>query len=409
MSSSSPAAAAAAAEFKLFPRPEARSHNAANRWTTRIIPVFLLAVIGFACWALTKPICSESISCRAAGRTAQNYPEKADTSRRTHLVDFFIARNQLGSAVALLVLHYIFLILMLVCYARTLHTVTFNPAVVPLEPKLGLESFYTRDFYTCRSDGLPIWCSDCQNWKPDRAHHSGDIQRCVKKMDHYCPWAGGMIGETAFKFFIQFVTYTACYCIICLSAGAYVTRMLANEGSVLSVPAIILIAFSAFFGLFSFTMAAMSHGFALSNITNIENLSRRTKVHQLAIRIPLNQTPNSDNSAMPNEYETITFPLANPNFDGNQFIYENQNEANGANGANATSQRAPEHKFAIVKTEVGENPWDTGSYYQNWKSVMGDKGLFDWLLPLRLSPCCHYDGQYPMGPVVDRLREKLKK
>ncbi|KAG6367244.1 hypothetical protein INS49_001429 [Diaporthe citri] len=316
-----------AASPKLFPSPEARSHNAANRWTTRIIPIFLLAVIGFACWALTKPIC----------------------------IDFFIARNQLGSAIVLLVLHYIFLILMLVCYARTLYAVTYNAGVVPLEPKLGLESFYTRDFYTCRSDGLPIWCSDCQNWKPDRAHHSGEIQRCVQKMDHYCPWAGGMIGETAF------------------------------------------------FGLFSFTMAAMSHGYALSNITNIENLSRRTKVHQLAIRIPLNQTPNSDNSAMPSDYETITFPLANPNFDGNQFIYENQN------GANRASQHAPEHKFAIVKTEVGENPWDMGSYYQNWKSVMGDKGVFDWLLPLRLSPCCNYNGEYPTGPVVDRLRESLKK
>lgn len=91
---------------------------------------------------------------------------------------------------------------MLVCYARTLYTVTYNPGVVPLEPKLGLEAFYTRDFYTCRSDGLPIWCSDCQNWKPDRAHHSNDIQRCVKKMDHYCPWAGGMIGETGKHFCI---------------------------------------------------------------------------------------------------------------------------------------------------------------------------------------------------------------
>lgn len=209
--------------------------------------------------------------------------------------------------------------------------------------------------------------------------------------------------STAFKFFIQFVTYTACYCAICLSAGAQVTRTLANESKDVSVPAIVLMAFSGFFGLFSFTMAAMSHGFAFSNITNIENLSRRTKVHQLAIRIPLNQTPNSENSALPNDYETITFPLANPNFDGNQFIYENQNAANRA------SQHAPEHKFAIVKTEVGENPWDMGSWYQNWKSVMGDKGLFDWLLPLRLSPCCDYNGEYPMGPVVDRLREKLKK
>ncbi|KAK2600951.1 hypothetical protein N8I77_010443 [Diaporthe amygdali] len=363
---------------KLFPPSEARSHNAAHRWTTRIIPVFLLGAIGFACWALTKPIC----------------------------IDFFIARNHVGSAIVLLVLHYIFLILMLACYARTLYTVAYNPGVVPLEPKLSLESFYTRDFYTCRSDGLPIWCSDCQNWKPDRAHHSGDIQRCVKKMDHYCPWAGGMIGETAFKFFVQFVTYTACYCAICLSAGAHVTRTLANEGAAVMPEAIVLIVLAAFFGLFSFTMASMSHGFALINVTNIENLSRTTKVHQLAIRIPLDQSPNSENSSVPNDYETITFPLANPNFDGNQYVYENQNGANGANGA---PRRAPEHKFAIVKTERGENPWDTGSYYENWKSVMGDRGLFDWLLPLRLSPCCHYNGEYPVGPVVDRLREGLKK
>lgn len=209
--------------------------------------------------------------------------------------------------------------------------------------------------------------------------------------------------STAFKFFIQFVTYTACYCAVCLSAAAYVTRTLASEGADVLVVAIVLIAFSAFFGLFSFTMAAMSHGFALSNITNIENLSRRTKVHQLAIRIPLNQTPGSEDSTTPNDYETITFPLANPNFDGNQFTYENQNGANGA------SRRAPEHKFAIVKTGVGENPWDMGSYYKNWKSVMGDRGVFDWLLPLRLSPCCQYNGEYPVGPVVDRLREGLKK
>lgn len=104
---------------------------------------------------------------------------------------------------------------MLACYARTLYTVTYDPGVVPLEPKLGLEVFYTRDFYTCRSDGLPIWCSDCQNWKPDRAHHSGDVQRCVKKMDHYCPWAGGMIGETGKRIYIlvQEVSWLSlCYC-----------------------------------------------------------------------------------------------------------------------------------------------------------------------------------------------------
>lgn len=111
-------------------------------------------------------------------------------------VDFFLAKHEYRTATAFLVLHYVFLICMLVCYARTIYMVNFDPGLIPLEPKLGLEAFYTRDFYTCRSDGLPIWCSECQNWKPERAHHSGEIQRCVRKMDHYCPWAGGMIAET---------------------------------------------------------------------------------------------------------------------------------------------------------------------------------------------------------------------
>lgn len=59
----------------------------------------------------------------------------------------------------------------------------------------GLEHFYTKDAFICENDGRPKWCSECCNWKPDRAHHSSEINRCVIRMDHYCPWVGGMIGE----------------------------------------------------------------------------------------------------------------------------------------------------------------------------------------------------------------------
>lgn len=199
------------------------------------------------------------------------------------------------------------------------------------------------------------------------------------------------------------------YCAVCLSAGAYVTNRLIREGAAASAPAIVLMALAGFFGLFSFTMASLSLRFAIINTTNIENLRARDKVYQLAIRIPLSQTPNSDYSTSPNDYETITFPLAHPNFDGNRFIYENQNQSvpNGLE-RQQTPRSAAEHKFAIVKTEVGENPWDTGSYYQNFQTVMGDEGLLDWLLPVRLSPCCAGKGQYPVGPVVAKLRERLK-
>lgn len=194
------------------------------------------------------------------------------------------------------------------------------------------------------------------------------------------------------------------YCVVCLSAAAYVTSRLAREGNGTDGAAIALIAVAAFFGLFSFTMASLSIRFCFINSTNIESLRGTDKVYQLAIRIPLNHTPDSEPTSTPTaDYEIVVFPRADLNIQGNGPMVENQ----------AAQQRqnwpAPEHKFAIVKTEMGDNPWDTGSYYTNFKSVMGDKGLLDWLLPLKMSPCCAYNGDYPVGPAVERLRERLKK
>lgn len=31
-------------------------------------------------------------------------------------------------------------------------------------------------------------CPKCCSIKPDRAHHCSVCQRCVRKMDHHCPW-----------------------------------------------------------------------------------------------------------------------------------------------------------------------------------------------------------------------------
>ena len=52
----------------------------------------------------------------------------------------------------------------------------------------GLEDFYSKDVFVCEGDGRPIWCSKCMNWKPDRTHHCKEVDRCVRKMDHFCPW-----------------------------------------------------------------------------------------------------------------------------------------------------------------------------------------------------------------------------
>ncbi|GJN78748.1 palmitoyltransferase pfa5 [Purpureocillium lilacinum] len=63
----------------------------------------------------------------------------------------------------------------------------------------GLEAFYSKDAFVCEADGRPKWCSDCQQWKPDRAHHFSELARRVRKMDHLCPWVDGMVSETSFS------------------------------------------------------------------------------------------------------------------------------------------------------------------------------------------------------------------
>jgi hypothetical protein len=63
---------------------------------------------------------------------------------------------------------------------RYLDRAAVRDGACPAPP--GLERFYRRrDVFTCGSDGLPRFCNVCWCWKPDRAHHSGELQRCVRR------------------------------------------------------------------------------------------------------------------------------------------------------------------------------------------------------------------------------------
>lgn len=210
---------------------EARSKTAAVRWSTRIVPVVLALIVVYATYMITRRVCRKFRSYSGQFNSLQECD--ADV---LGLVDYFLKplRNEAGTAITFLVLGYIFLPLMTASYLRTLYEIIFNPGLVPLGPRAlslreqedarsirrqqsghddleggrydegpdmnpdspGLENFYTKDVFCCGSDGRPIWCSSCQNWKPDRAHHSGELNRCVLKMDHYCPWVGGIVSET---------------------------------------------------------------------------------------------------------------------------------------------------------------------------------------------------------------------
>ena len=58
------------------------------------------------------------------------------------------------------------------------------------------------------------YCATCDVEKHDRVHHCSEVNRCVKKFDHYCPWVGGTLGHTRYKFFFLFITYVALYCVL---------------------------------------------------------------------------------------------------------------------------------------------------------------------------------------------------
>ncbi|XP_031779906.1 palmitoyltransferase ZDHHC3-like [Nasonia vitripennis] len=50
-------------------------------------------------------------------------------------------------------------------------------------------------------------CTRCETYRPPRAHHCRICKRCIRRMDHHCPWINNCVGERNQKYFIPFLVY----------------------------------------------------------------------------------------------------------------------------------------------------------------------------------------------------------
>ncbi|KAK7115485.1 hypothetical protein V1264_001342 [Littorina saxatilis] len=133
-------------------------------------------------------------------------------------------------------------------------------------------------------DGEVVFkCPKCVSIKPERAHHCSVCQRCIRKMDHHCPWVNNCVGETNQKYFVLFTMYI---CIISFHAlYLAVTHFVTCLGkewkscSGFSPPAttvflIFLIFEALLFGIFTGIMFGTQVSAICSDETGIEQLKR---------------------------------------------------------------------------------------------------------------------------------------
>ncbi|KAH9280333.1 Palmitoyltransferase ZDHHC3 [Echinococcus granulosus] len=112
---------------------------------------------------------------------------------------------QLPSAVIAWIFGFIYHVFALLAVVSHLKAVFTDPGTV----RLGNA---TRDavmrIYLASGSNTPlVRCPKCLCIKPDRAHHCSCCRRCVRKMDHHCPWVNNCVGEGNQKFFVLFNLY----------------------------------------------------------------------------------------------------------------------------------------------------------------------------------------------------------
>ncbi|KAF3129342.1 palmitoyltransferase pfa5 [Orbilia oligospora] len=284
-----------------------------------------------------------------------------------------------------------------------------------------LTQVFLRDIFLCDSNGEVRWCGRCGNYKPDRTHHCSEVGRCVENFDHFCPWVGGVVGLTSYKFFFQFVGYGTLYCVYTLICMAIffqekVSRygFQQNDGHWVAI-----IAMGGFFGLFILGMFITNMQMIYWGSTTIENFDRKTKRYYVA-RLDPNQdlepgrrtttlNPRTTTRAPQQRpfwqkddgtrdedsgfHRRLLLPLSTPRRMASPIRSPTSPTSPVTSPVLAPSSpnlqpkveseqpfATPRRYYKIYLTPPGLHPWRIG-FKRNFKQVMGPR-VWDWLLPM---------------------------
>jgi len=137
--------------------------------TAKAVPTFLVLVVAYASYVVVGPLSIDYLL---------NPPENVPP--------------RIAAGIAIPIVWVVLLCPVAFSWLRLLIVVFRDPGYMPLGEERDRHEpppeIWMRDVFVCDRQGLPIYCQHCQNWKPDRAHHSQDAGRCTLKMDHFCPW-----------------------------------------------------------------------------------------------------------------------------------------------------------------------------------------------------------------------------
>lgn len=131
------------------------------------------------------------------------------------------------------------IVLLVLLFTIWLQIMVLGPGVQPrlppyrlLEGAGGRECIEPPAVFSCDERGYPVWCSNCQSIKAERAHHSTRLDRCVPRFDHYCAFIGCVIGKRNHRLFMQFcVVFTLYFVYIITSMGIYSRDIQRRAGS----------------------------------------------------------------------------------------------------------------------------------------------------------------------------------